>query len=376
MTTEQRIACSNCGDSPQAGLDSFGVCVNCEFTCDRCNDNEDREVSEDIGGETWCAYCVSEYSTACVVCDERCEDEYVEYCEACDGGYCHSCYQYRHDCGNTDKEGIHSYGYKPENNSGLIFHGATPSNGWGGRGVAGFKGQRFMGVELEIDGGGVSGENARSLLELSDGERLFYIKADGSLDNGMEIVTHPATLAFHLTEFPWKEVTGKAASLGYKSHNAGTCGMHVHVSRNSLGGTLGARDHTISKLIILLWRHWPNAWRFSRRRTDRYCRQQYEDLKVSRQGLFDAKRRGRNTALNLEDQSGSRNMATIEFRLFRGSLKVDTIKATLQFVDVLIDYAMSNGVVQVTKSEWKDVIAGATQYPEMTAYLDYRGIGG
>ena len=152
--------------------------------------------------------------------------------------------------------------------------------------------------------------------------------------------------------------------------------MHVHVSRNSLGGTLGARDHTISKLIILLWRHWPNAWRFSRRRTDRYCRQQYEDLKVSRQGLFDAKRRGRNTALNLEDQSGSRNMATIEFRLFRGSLKVDTIKATLQFVDVLIDYAMSNGVVQVTKSEWKDVIAGATQYPEMTAYLDYRGIGG
>ena len=147
--------------------------------------------------------------------------------------------------------------------------------------------------------------------------------------------------------------------------------MHVHVSRNSLGGTMGARDHTISKLIILLWRHWPNAWRFSRRRNDRYCRQQYQGDKVSRAGLYDAKHQGRNTALNV-----SAGMATIEFRLFRGSLKVDTIRATLQFVNVLIDYAMSNGVVQVTKSEWKDVMAGATQYPELIAYLDYRGIGG
>ena len=370
MTTEQRIECSNCGDSPQAGLDSFGVCVNCEFTCDRCNDNEDREVSEDIGGETWCAYCVSEYSSTCSMCDETGDDEYMMWCEECDCGYCSACHESSgHDCRGTDQEGIHSYGYKPENNSGLIFHGGSPLTHQ--RGAAGYKGQRFMGVELEIDGGGTSGENARALLELSDGERLFYIKEDGSLSNGMEIVTHPATLAFHLTEFPWKEVTGKAASLGYKSHNAGTCGMHVHVSRNSLGGTMGARDHTISKLIILLWRHWPNAWRFSRRRNDSYCRQQYEGHKVSREGLYNAKHQGRNTALNV-----SGGMATIEFRLFRGSLKVDTIRATLQFVDVLIDYAMSNGVVRVTKSEWKDVMAGATQYPELTAYLDYRGIGG
>ena len=61
----------------------------------------------------------------------------------------------------------------------LVFHG---------------KGLRHFGVELEIDNGGTDRYNAEKLLNIAnaDAENL-YIKTDGSLDDGLELVTHPMT---------------------------------------------------------------------------------------------------------------------------------------------------------------------------------------
>ena len=52
--------------------------------------------------------------------------------------------------------------------------------------------KRYFGVELEIDEGGRNGDNADKLSGI--GNRIaehIYIKSDGSLSDGMEIVTHP-----------------------------------------------------------------------------------------------------------------------------------------------------------------------------------------
>lgn len=64
----------------------------------------------------------------------------------------------------------------------------------------------FMGVELEIDKGDNVRECASALKTLSEREDYFYLKSDGSLDNGIEIVTHPCSLEYHENSFPWKEV--------------------------------------------------------------------------------------------------------------------------------------------------------------------------
>jgi len=225
-----------------------------------------------------------------------------------------------------------------------------------------------MGVELEIDGAGVSGEHAREILQHSDGEKLFYIKSDSSLDAGLEIVTHPATLAYHLEQFPWEEITNTARSLGYRSHQAGTCGLHVHVSRAALGRSYKAQELTISRLLILIWRHWAELWKFSRRRSDNWCRQQYHEDKVSRYGLDDAKQQGRYTALNLT------NDATIEFRLFRGTLNMTTLRATLQLVDVLLDVSKTRSIAWIARSSWLDIIEAGFGHPELMTYLDKRGL--
>ena len=100
-------------------------------------------------------------------------------------------------------------------------------------------GPLYMGVEPEIDGAGESDSNARRLLNAVNGEgELVYCKHDGSLDDGFEIVTHPMTLAFHQTRMPWRIILQEAIDMGYSSHQACTCGLHVHVNRDAFGATI------------------------------------------------------------------------------------------------------------------------------------------
>lgn len=94
--------------------------------------------------------------------------------------YCYPCMQTKYE----KKLLIHTYKYKPA----PIFYGDRP---------------RYFGVELEIDGAGKNTDNADKILTLAnkDSEHI-YIKTDNSLEDGMEIVSHPMTLDYH-KQFQW-----------------------------------------------------------------------------------------------------------------------------------------------------------------------------
>lgn len=106
---------------------------------------------------------------------------------------CNRCYE-----GSCTHDYIEDYYYKPE----PIFYG---------------EGKRFFGVELEIDGAGESDSSASSVMDIANGNGLehIYCKHDGILSEGFEIVTHPMTLDYHLTEMPWESMLRKIRSLGY-----------------------------------------------------------------------------------------------------------------------------------------------------------------
>ncbi len=98
------------------------------------------------------------------------------------------------DCWDDHEGAIHDYNYMPD----LVFHG---------------KGLRHFGVELEIDEGGTVNSNAQKLLDIANANaENLYIKTDGSLDEGLELVTHPMTLEYHLNEMPWEQVLCKKHS--------------------------------------------------------------------------------------------------------------------------------------------------------------------
>lgn len=306
------------------------------FVCSRCGEEFSNEDCIVMNEELLCLDCADEHTIVCRVCGERlwqednAGDEDIPLCQYCRDRYylsCTSCGRLIHEddayymendeplcynChGQEQERTIQNYYYKPS----PIFYGS---------------GNRFFGVELEVDEGGEDSSSAREFLEIANKDNILaYCKHDGSLDDGFELVTHPMTLDFHQNEMPWADILQKAVSLGYRSHQARTCGLHCHVNRNSLGETEDEQDACIARILYFFEKHWEELLKFSRRtqhQLDRwaarygYKEQPMEILHQAKNGYGS----GRYTSVNLQ------NHATIEFRIFRGTLKYNTIIATLQ----------------------------------------------
>ena len=347
--SETRI-CANCGaghsieDMYQAEGD--WLCEDCAdhltLVCDHCGERFYEENAVEDDHTTLCEHCFDAHYTRCRDCG-RIVRNYNAYFDE-DDGYCSDCWA-EHD------EAIHEYSYTPD----LVFHG---------------KGLRHFGVELEIDNGGTVSSHAKQLLEIAnrDAENL-YIKTDGSLDEGLELVTHSMTLEYHLNEMPWAEVLRKAQSMGYLSHAAGTCGLHIHISRLAFGCTYEQQEAAIARLLYFVKKFWAELLRFSRRtqsQMNRWAARYGIRLTPSEQ-MSHAKNScaGRYTAVNLT------NSDTVEIRMFRGTLKLNTLKATLQMVNHLVEVAVAMSDTAVQELSWFDFLDDVTE-PELIQYLKER----
>lgn len=245
---------------------------------------------------------------------------------------------------------IKSYNYKPETK----FYGG---------------GNLFYGIELEIDKGGEFDENAQRILDVgnSDGEKI-YCKHDGSIEDGFEIVSHAATIDYHLNHFPWKDIMTKAIEMGYRSHNTSTCGLHIHASREAFGDTYEKQEEVIARIVHFVELHWNEILKFTRRTEENINRwaarygistRAYDTYKNAKD-----KHMGRYVAVNLE------NCNTIEFRLFRGTLLYSTFAATLQLVDEICKDAMTLTDKEIESMSWSDfVINIPKEKKELIEYL-------
>lgn len=231
----------------------------------------------------------------------------------------------------------------------------------------------LMGVELEVDKGD---DDAGCANEIVQNFPDVYCKHDGSLSCGIEIVSHPCTLEYHLTELGWDRISEICRKYRFKSHEAKTCGLHVHVGRRQLGSNDAERDKTAANLVLAMKRHWDNMVKFSRRLDSQlnWCEANNPDLDCvpDEQTLIDAALEtvddGRYQAVNLC------NEATVELRLFRGTLEVNTIKATLEMVWNMCMYCKEHSPLEVMNSQWDD-IAYYKSYPELYDYLVERRLG-
>ena len=321
---EETVLCSRCGEriyrDDNAGDENLPLCQSCYenhyYSCDHCG----RIIHQDD------AYYARD--------DE--DDEYP---------LCYTCYSSR-------GKAIQDYYYKPE----PLFRGDGP---------------RYFGVELEIDGAGEDGENACEIMEIANSSGLenLYCKHDGSLDDGFEMVTHPMTLDYHRNEMPWKEILHSAVQMGYTSHQAGTCGLHVHVNRNAFGETEREQDAVIARILFFFEKNWEELLKFSRRTQSQLnhwaARYGYKDQ--PKELLDHAKKgnAGRYTSVNLT------NADTIEFRIFRGTLKYNTLIATLQLLDRICDVALFLSDDQIKEMSWTTFVSGCTA-PELVQYLKER----
>jgi hypothetical protein len=326
------------------------VCEDCSssyYTCDHCERlYSEYRIAINTIQLTLCDYCYSDYYFTCADCGEV---EHLDYGETVDGWY------YCSTCAEEHRGPIQSYNYKPV----PVFFG----------------GNSGYGVELEIDGGDYKQEAARAIAEA--GKDHIYLKEDGSLSSaGFEIVSHPATLEYHVEHFPWDDICRVALSYNYRSHDTNTCGLHVHASRSLFGNNQTEQDLTIAKIMLLFDRWYcSNIVRFARRNLSnmrRWADKPDADIRPEDDDNT-ARSKAKNTAKHRYKAINLQNTYTVEFRIFRGTLKQNTILASIQWIDVLIRYCRETPLKDLFNVDWNDIF-GNTEHAELTSYLKERNL--
>ena len=355
----ETFTCSLCGTtfplSERLEFESDALCRTClddhTVCCSRCGTRIWSDNNAGTDDTPLCQSCYDYHYTNCERCgallslsDVYCEDDADDA-----SPLCYDCFQRYVGA----KGIIHDYYFKPE----PIFYGTGP---------------RYFGVELEIDDGGENSRHAARLLALANGsqESRIYCKHDGSLNDGFEIVTHPMSLDYHVHQMPWEVLCKEAVSMGYTSHQAHTCGLHVHVNRAAFGETEDQQDRAIARILYFFEKHWEELLKFSRRTQRQLARWAARyGFKDQPMDILDHAKKdcpsGRYACVNLT------NRDTVEFRVFRGTLKYNTLVAALQLVDRICDVALYLSDEELKAMSWT-TFAGGCQPPELVRYLKER----
>lgn len=204
--------------------------------------------------------------------------------------------------------------------------------------------QKFFGIELEVMDGGESSRNAR---QVCHSHEELYAKHDGSLDDGMELVSHPCTVSWHLTHL-WDDVLSKLRTLHY--HARSGSGIHVHVSKKywedngglcRIANLITFCDTNREALRLYANRergtfdHWTHKYLTpdSTKKAVDNTLNRFGDTEEAMRDLYDRYSMATDhySVVNLS------NTSTVEIRAFASTLDINRLHSIVQFVDVLTE---------------------------------------
>jgi len=348
-------ACVFCGVllvSARAGIqvDDKVACLECAYRewsrCEECGEWFDPNGSDSEG--MLCFSCNENYFS-CEECGER---YHIDDCALGDRWLCV-------DCSFEETPLVHPYHTSYPS---LSFHGSS-------------KETLFFGVELETDDFGDYKEASTSLHALSRDEKLFWLSLDSSLHKGIEIITQPCSLDYHRTQFPWAKITKAVADSGGKSHNTLTCGMHIHFSRSFYMGR-GNHDLYQIRLIYLFEKFYDYLAIFSRRSQDALARNAKKYNNPLYNKTSGAKMREITSTYSRQQGVNIHPSDTIEIRIFRGTLKVETILASIELVDFLVRLAKTKSTKYAQNLSWGELVKriSCCDYKYLMPYLEEKGL--
>lgn len=241
----------------------------------------------------------------------------------------------------------------------------------------------FLGMELEVEVNRDNDSRYDKAEELygqlkhythDDGteHQYIHIEDDGSLDYGFEMVTGWTGLDVHaqMLQFfkkPWRNV---------KSHDTRTCGLHVHISKGDMTMFHGCKivffinDSNNQKLI-----------RDIARRSDHHYAK-IHNKKASYDWLKNAKKwHGKDEQLqrlnpDRTEAVNFNNPATVEFRIFKGTLRYETQMACLEFTYATWFFCRDAGVTELTTEHFIKFICQPNQRKDtkfLRQYLREKG---
>ena len=240
-------------------------------------------------------------------------------------------------------------------------------------------------------------EIAKDLIDKID-EKFIYLKEDGSISNGFEIVSHPQS--FKAWQNTWKlyKPIFDLPSEGVRSHNTETCGLHFSINKNTFTPL-----HALKFAMFIYWNplfikdisrrkrnnlfSWANLYPY---RYNDY-KINHNDVDINKLNIKETKtnnvlsfltsqnkdyvflynkkalakghRSGRYTALNTQ------NSNRIEARFFRGTLKEDTFFMNLEFIHSAVEFTRNASIKELNIFNYKN-FTKENNYNNIYNYLE------
>lgn len=292
----------------------YPICGECldnnYYECSDCgNYHMIDETHELSNGAIICGNCYDfgNYGT-CRECGGLFHGDDVRYNDSDDEYYCCDCYS------NLFDDRIYSYHdfnewktYKTEEEKEPLF---------------------YIGHELEIEPGNYDYEQKKAVSSVYNNLKAICMN-DGSLDTGgFEIISHPQTIEYFKKNYNnYKKCFEELKNAGYISHDASNCGLHFHVTRQTTNN-----EEIINRLWVIMENFKIPFTQIARRSNNSYAKflsdKMTNNNKVKK--MYFIKKYDKNIDRYLA--INNRNNKTIEFRLFKGTLNVDTFFATIELV--------------------------------------------
>ena len=348
---QECIACNTDLTDTDINKTSAGdpVCESCLIVCESCDDT--LSVDDDynsVGRQIWCETCTNSNAHWCDLCEsyfvgytygaedtddtmcETCFERNTTYCEGCDATYMNGC-DYDHES-EDDSRTIHDYSYRPD----PIFHSSEDEQT-----------RLYFGIEIETEVRGGDYGDRRVAAEYAQGlerESIAYLKSDGSLECGFEIVTHPLSHSYFMNDASvlWNTIDTLKSNYSMMAWGTKTCGLHIHISRNGFSG--GSHQHRFLQLVynnkdfyeVLAGRsssHWAK----------------FDDVFDPNTGKKTFAHKLNRTHRDSDRYSAvnTNNRSTLEMRIFRGSLNTRFIKSCIDLAHASVEFTRVMSVPEV-----------------------------
>jgi hypothetical protein len=218
-----------------------------------------------------------------------------------------------------------------------VFHGTGPL---------------FLGPEIEIATPAyLDAECAQhAAARLGD---LGYLKEDGSIGCGFEIVTHPMSYEWAIDHFPWQLLTDLAAR-GCAA--TAQTGIHVHVSRAGFSSPCH-----IYRWMKFIYRNQPQVTAVARRSSAQWAAFTDHDRRSVKDYAKGTRYGERYRAIN------TNNADTLELRIFASSLDPAQVQAALAFAAASVEYTRGLTAHDIAHH-------GGWQWPAFVAWLSDRPV--
>lgn len=393
-----RFRCRDCGGIFERDqirkIGNLPFCVSCapnHVLCSHCNSMIKLTTEKYYRNRSliYCEDCIPKMTFICPICGELkptfhsivdrnrvrvcrdCTSSTVVMCDDC-GAWCNRNVAVRNTAGIFCPTCLPNNNFRPEDDR----IGSMPSLNF--KHMPGEHTYKYIGVELEVDGGDFRKTVRRLNHSFHDD---IFLKYDGSLsDRGIEIVTHPCTFRYHMEELPWEEIIRVCRQGKYTSHKNQRCGLHLHVSRRAFGED-STYQANMARLLYLVDIVWPQLSKFTRRSPsslDRWAshygngvdRRRYDCDIAYYNAVRSYTCNSRYRSVNMSPRN------TIEFRLFRGTLKHQTLVGTIQMVNLLCSLAVEKKNKEIMEMSWPKLKEEAQNYgyEELLGYCEKRGL--